>query len=180
MKVKIRRATNDDLNGIYELHIKCFAQTDQWYKANIIDCLKRGIVVVLNNKIIGVLLQGMIRACDLPQRSLHNNSETHMDIFEPLNENGQLFRGNNLEHTEFNGIVMICVDPKYRSKGLAKKLIEKHWNDNLNKIVCLDTRRTNIKAISLYKFLGYDHIAYIKNKYYLPNEDSCFMIKDLT
>jgi ribosomal protein S18 acetylase RimI-like enzyme len=73
---------------------------------------------------------------------------------------------------------MICIDPKYRGKGLAKKLIEKHWKDNNNKLVCLNTRKSNITAFMLYKSMGYEHIAYIKNKYFLPTEDSIFMIKD--
>ena len=185
MKVKIRRSTNDDLNGIYDLHIKCFSLTDQWYRANIINYLNNGIVVELNNKIIGVLLQGMIRACELPHNKSNDvavifDKNPKDDVFEALNTNGELFQNNNLHYNEFNGIVMICIDPRYRSKGLAKKLIEKHWNDNLNKIVCLNTRRSNIKAYSLYKFLGYDHIAYVKDKYFLPNEDAIFMIKDLT
>jgi len=63
---------------------------------------------------------------------------------------------------------------------LAKKLIEKHWQDNPNKILCLNTRRSNINAYSLYKKMGYEHIALIKNKYFLPTEDSIFMIKDLS
>ena len=75
---------------------------------------------------------------------------------------------------------MICVDPKYRGKGLAKKLIQKHFVDNVNKVVCLNTRRSNISAYKLYQTMGYDHIAYIKNKYFLPNEDAIFMIKDLS
>jgi ribosomal protein S18 acetylase RimI-like enzyme len=74
---------------------------------------------------------------------------------------------------------MICVDPEFRGKGLAKKLIEKHWQDNPNKnILCLNTRKTNISAFMLYKLMGYEHIAYIKNKYFLPTEDSIFMIKE--
>ena len=28
--------------------------------------------------------------------------------------------------------------------------------------------------------MGYEHVAYIKNKYFLPNEDAIFMINDLT
>jgi ribosomal protein S18 acetylase RimI-like enzyme len=76
--------------------------------------------------------------------------------------------------------MMICIDPKYRSKGLAKKLIQKHFDDNKNKIVCLNTRRSNLCAYKLYQTMGYEHISYIKNKYFLPTEDSIFMIKDLS
>jgi ribosomal protein S18 acetylase RimI-like enzyme len=74
---------------------------------------------------------------------------------------------------------MICVDKEFRSKGIAKKLIEKHFVDSFknNNILCLNTRESNINAFMLYKSMGYEHIAYIKNKYFLPDENSIFMIK---
>jgi ribosomal protein S18 acetylase RimI-like enzyme len=73
---------------------------------------------------------------------------------------------------------MICIHPKYRGKGLGKKLIEKHFDDNKNMTLCLNTRRSNINAYQLYKTMGYEQIAFIKNKYFLPSEDSVFMIKN--
>jgi ribosomal protein S18 acetylase RimI-like enzyme len=91
-----------------------------------------------------------------------------------------MLQTNNLHFKELFGIVMICVDPQYRGKGLAKKIIEKHFQDNSNKVVCLNTRKSNIGAFMLYKSMGYEHVAYIRNKYFLPTEDSVFMIKDLT
>ena len=57
---------------------------------------------------------------------------------------------------------------------------DKHFKDNSNKTICLNTRRSNINAYRLYQSMGYNHIAFIKNKYFLPTEDSIFMIKDLT
>jgi ribosomal protein S18 acetylase RimI-like enzyme len=80
---------------------------------------------------------------------------------------------------EYYGIVMICIHPNYRGKGLGKKLIEKHFDDNKNNLVCLNTRRSNINAYLLYKKMGYEQIGFIKNKYFLPSEDSVFMIKEL-
>ena len=66
---------------------------------------------------------------------------------------------------------------KYRGKGLAKKLIAKHFQDNQNKMVCLNTRRTNTSAISLYESMGYSQVAHILNTYFQPTEDSVFMVK---
>lgn len=197
MKVKFRRSCQQDIEQIYELHTKCFSKADQWYKTAIRHYLDNGIVVEIcnnnNNKIIGVLLQGSIIPCNQKINSdelndnmfndfndfkseLNNYKE---DIFEPLNENGQIFFKNNNHFIGHYGIVMLCVDPNHRGKGLGKILILKHWKDNKGKLVCLHTRKSNINAFMLYKSMGYEHIAYIKNKYFLPTEDSIFMIKIL-
>lgn len=187
MKIKIRRGTQDDLDQIYELHTKCFSQMDCWYKSSIRPYLEKSIVIEISGteKIIGLLLQGYITPCnkkyDIENTGeLENPSQTYKsDIFEPVNPNGEIFQTNNFQYQQIYGIVMICVDPTYRGKGFGKKLIEKHFADNKNNVVCLNTRRSNISAYKLYKGMGYDHIAYIKNKYFLPNEDSIFMIKNL-
>ena len=204
MKVKFRRSCQDDLDQVYELHTRCFSNPDQWYKSAIKHHLNKGIVVevVKTNltKIIGVLLQGTITPCnraivdDCDSYDTSNDNlfglETKTetigktegykeDVFEPVSENGKLFLENNVHFKDLYGIVMICVDPEYRGKGLAKKLIEKHWKNSSDKIVCLNTRRSNIGAFMLYKSIGYEHVANIKNKYFLPTEDSIFMIKEL-
>jgi ribosomal protein S18 acetylase RimI-like enzyme len=189
MKVKIRRTTNDDLDSIFILHTKCFSQNDCWYKSAIKNYLDTGIVVELTDtkEIIGVLLQGTIVACNqefkddiTSQFTGESDMKGYMkDIFEPVNNEGHDFYKNNLHLKEIAGIVMICINMKYRGKGLAKKLIEKHFKDNMNKMVCLNTRRSNINAYKLYKNMGYNHIAFIKNKYFLPTEDSIFMIKEI-
>lgn len=205
MKVKFRRGCDSDLEQVYELHSKCFSVPDQWYRTAIKHYLDKGIIIEVINKdltkkIIGVLLQGGITACNQKMNvvsdeqaditNMFDNFNTNIntktnpnngykeDIFEPVTSNGKLFLSNNLHVKELHGIVMICIDPDFRGKGLAKKLIEKHWKDNPNKVVCLNTRRTNIGAFMLYKSMGYEHIAYIKNKYFLPTEDSIFMIKE--
>jgi ribosomal protein S18 acetylase RimI-like enzyme len=176
MKVKFRHSNSDDLDSIYNLHCRCFAQSDQWYQNFIKPFLNSGIVVEYNNDIIGVLLQGKITACN-PKLETNTDMNYKEDIFEPVNETGINFEKDNLQYTELFGITMICVDPKYRGKGLAQKLIQKHLQSNPNKILCLHTRRSNIGAYLLYKKMGYEHIAYVKNKYFQPNEDSIFMIK---
>ena len=72
---------------------------------------------------------------------------------------------------------MLCIDPKYRGKGLAQKLINIHFKSNDDKkILCLNTRKSNL-AYNLYLKMGYEHIVTVKNKYFQPNEDSYFMIK---
>jgi ribosomal protein S18 acetylase RimI-like enzyme len=178
MKVKIRRSCQDDLESVYKLHCKCFSQTDQWYKSAIKPHLDKGIIVELieENKLIGVLLQGTIVPCNTNILDIDNN---YQDIFEPLTDNGKLFLKNKLHFKDLYGIVMLCIDPEYQKKGLATKLIEKHFKDNKNKLICLNTRMSNISAYSLYQKMGYEHIANIKNKYFLPTEDSSFMIKNL-
>ena len=47
-------------------------------------------------------------------------------------------------------------------------------------MLCLNTRQSNSNACELYKSMGYIQIAIIKNKYFLPSEDSIYMIKNLT
>lgn len=189
MKLKIRRGTQDDLEKVYELHTKCFSPTDCWYKSSIRPYLEKGIVLELSDskQIIGVLLQGYLTPCnkkfDIDEKANSNLNSTGKykeDIFEPVNKNGELFMEKNIQYKQIYGIMMICVDPNFRGKGLAKKLIQKHFTDNVNKVVCLNTRRSNIGAYKLYQTMGYDHIAYIKNKYFLPSEDAIFMIKDLS
>ena len=196
MKIKIRRSCQSDLDKVYDLHAKCFSQSDHWYKSNIRQYLDNGIVVETkdSNKIIGILLQGSITPCnqDLSDFSLFASTDVNQentskqdtdykaDEFIPVNDTGKLFLEKSIHFKELYGIVMVCIDSEYRGKGLAQKLIEKHWQDNANKVLCLNTRRSNINAYSLYKKMGYEHIALIKNKYFLPTEDSIFMIKDLS
>lgn len=208
MKVKFRKGCQTDLEQVYKLHTNCFTTPDQWYKSSIKHYLDKSILIETINKdtstqIIGILLQGGITACNqkmntdsiekqidetnifdysskLPNQNTKDNSNDGYkeDIFEPVTANGNIFLSNNLHLKELYGIVMICIDPKFRGKGLAKKLIEKHCKYNKNKVICLNTRRSNIGAFMLYKSMGYEHIAYIKNKYFLPIEDSIFMIKE--
>jgi ribosomal protein S18 acetylase RimI-like enzyme len=170
MKVKIRKSLLTDLDGIYQLNTECFKLTDQWYRAIISNYLNKGIVIenTETQKIIGVLLEGDISACN-PKLNGYKP-----DIFESINKDIEFDKFENNP-----GIVMICIHPDFRGKKLAQKLIEKHFSRNKDKIVCLHTRRSNINAYSLYKKMGYEHIAYIKNKYFQPNEDSIFMIKKL-
>jgi ribosomal protein S18 acetylase RimI-like enzyme len=174
MKIKLRRSTQQDLENIYHLHTKCFNSSDHWYRSNIQHYLNNGILLETKdtNEIIGILLQDDITPCN-QKIDMDTEHEYKEDIFESISDKGKLFN----PYSEYYGIVMICVHPTYRGKGLAKKLIEKHFEDNKNMTLCLNARRSNINAYQLYKKMGYEHIAFIKNKYFLPSEDSIFMIK---
>ena len=179
MKCIVRRSCQDDLENIYELHKKCFVQSDHWYKTHISHFLDSGIVIEINDSIIGVILQGAITPCNSKLADTLQYQGYQEDKFEPINSIGEIYLDEKLCYKELFGIVMICIDPKYRGKKLAQKLITKHFQDNSNKTVCLNTRRSNINAYSLYKKMGYEQIAFIKNKYFQPTEDSIFMVKDL-
>jgi ribosomal protein S18 acetylase RimI-like enzyme len=165
MKLKIRRSNNEDLNKIYELHIKCFNSGDQWYKNYIIQYLKTSFVIENDEtqELFGVLLQGPI---------IPFNSD---EQFEPINKNGEIFKEQKLYLEPIQGIAMLCIHPDFRNKGLASKLIELHLKENKNELICLQTRKSN-PAFRLYKKFGYEHIITIKEKYYSPTEDSYFMI----
>ncbi len=177
MKVKFRRSNVKDIDNIYLLNQICFDVNDQWYKSIIGNYINDGIVIEYNNSIIGVLLQGSIRPCNKPL--FENDKYDKVDKFIPNCISGEIFMKNKLHEEELYGIVMICVHPNFRGKGLAKKLIQKHFNDNENVLLCLHTRESNTNAIKLYLSMGYKHIANIQNKYYLPDEDSVFMIKEI-
>ena len=190
MKLIIRRGCNEDLDGVYNLHINCFPIADCWYKSAIKPHLENAIIIIANDKIIGVLLQDYITPCNKKIKlDDQESSEYKEDIFvNKISDNINIntiatdFIKNNKQYTPIYGIIMICIDPQYRRHGLAKKLIQKHFIDNENKhtMLCLNARQSNSNAQELYKSMGYIHIAIIKNKYFLPSEDSVFMIKNLT
>jgi len=168
MKVRMRKSNKGDIDNIYNCHKECFQQGDHWYKSTIQQFVDDSIVIesIDENKIIAVLLQGQIAPCDLSE----------VNDFIPESESGTIFKNNNLHLETCTGITMLCVLPEYRGKGLAKKLIEQHFKENQDEILCLHTRKSN-PAYNLYIKMGYEHIASIKEKYYFPTEDSCFMIK---
>lgn len=171
MKIRIRRSNKDDVDGIYDCHLKCFEQGDHWYKSTIKQFVDNSFVVedVETKNIVGVLLQGPIVPCE----------KAEIENFIPCCIEGETFIENN-SHLKTNyGITMVCVVPECRGKGIATKLIELHIKENLNKNLCLNSRASN-KSIELYKRLGYQHIVTVKDKYYFPTEDSFFMIKNMS
>ena len=166
MKLKIRRGEPKDLDKMYEMHLKCFDKNDCWYKSAMANYINDSIIIEIIDeidfgRIIGILLQGNITPCDKDEVITKNNIDIDID-----------------GHKSYSGIMMICVDPEFRGKCLGNKLIEKHFLDNPNKLLCLNTRKSNIIAQKLYNKMGYIHYGDIKNKYFLPNETSHFMIYD--
>jgi ribosomal protein S18 acetylase RimI-like enzyme len=170
VSIKIRKGTPDDLDKMFECHNNCFEQSDRWYKRMMQQSLDDSYVVEKveasgEKNIVGLMLQNDITPCD------------PSDLFEPINEKGENFKENNLHLESLYGITMLCIDPKYRGKGLAQKLINIHFKSNDNKkILCLNTRKSNL-AYNLYLKMGYEHIANIKEKYFFPTEDSTFMAR---
>ncbi|NDE64875.1 MAG: N-acetyltransferase [Proteobacteria bacterium] len=55
---------------------------------------------------------------------------------------------------EIMGIMMICIDPKYRGKGLGKKLITKHFEED-NHII------RSFKNIFWIKYFSFSRICFI-------------------
>jgi len=168
-KMKIRKGNYNDLDGIYDCHLKCFDKGDLWYKSIIQQSMDRCYVVqkVETGEIIGVLLQGSTIPCE----------ESDKENFKQITPTGDILVKNNLHMDYLEGILMLCVDPEFRNKGLAKMLIEIHFNENKNELICLTTRKSN-KAYNLYLKMGYEHVATIKDKYFFPNEDGYFLIKN--
>ena len=168
IKIKIRKALNEDLNNIYECHKQCFEIGDLWYKSIIQQHLNKGYIIetIENKTIIGIMLQGNVYACD-------NDEKENF-----INYDKENFINYDILNKEYPGIIMICIHPNFRGKGLAKKLIELHFQIHQNNTVAINTRKSN-PAYNLYLKMGYELIGSVKNKYFLPTEDSYFMIKKL-
>jgi ribosomal protein S18 acetylase RimI-like enzyme len=175
MKVILRLTNNSDIDIIYDLHTKCFIKSEHWYRSIIMNYLSTGLLLETTikdkTKAIGLLLHGDIVPCS---EAIFGNQG---DDFIPTNDYGKHFLSNDLHKKSMHGIVMLCTHPKFRNKGLAKKLINKFHGDHPNKMLCLNTRASN-PAYHLYNKVGYNHIGTIKNKYFLPTEDSLFMVKN--
>lgn len=177
----MRKSNIDDLDNIYNLHNLCFTFNDRWYKNAICQYIDDSIVIVTeDNEIIGVLLQGNFNPILNDEELVLPNIDDRLVI--PNIDKGLVVPNidkdlvvPNIDDEVF-GIVMICIHPDYRNKGLASKLINTHIRINNEKKLYLCTRITNTNAILCYKKNGYELIGNIKNKYYLPVEDACFMI----
>ena len=105
-----------------------------------------------SSNIIGVLLQGIL----IPRNpDLINTVDSNYkpDAFTPINSEHKLFLENNIYCKNIHGIAMLCIDENFRSKGLAQKLIEKHWQNNPNNFSCLNVSVLNSSAYNLYKKL---------------------------
>jgi ribosomal protein S18 acetylase RimI-like enzyme len=170
--INIRNANKNDIDNIYKLQIECFPIGDVLYKPFLFNLIDNAFVAEFENNIVGFLLQGKIIACD---KLINNNFD--IDKFVSLNSDGDIFEKNNYHIKEHYGIIMLCVDKKFRNKQIAQILIKKHIdnykcqiNNTLNSNLILITRKSNIAAQNLYLKMNYKCIAEIENKYYNPTE----------
>lgn len=77
-------------------------------------------------------------------------------------------------------IEYLYINEKYRNKGYSKKLLDFMFTDLKRKsveIVTLEVKKSNIKAINLYKKYFFKEVA-IREKYY-KNEDGLLMVRKL-
>lgn len=77
-------------------------------------------------------------------------------------------------------ITSVAVEPDFRRKGLAQKLItefEKLLPDSTENIF-LEVRESNNPAIRLYEKCGFERLSVRKNFYINPRENAVVMIKN--
>ena len=74
----------------------------------------------------------------------------------------------------------ICVDEKFRRKGVAKALFEKLLEvacDLSLAFITLEVRASNVSAVKLYESLCFEKVAIRKNYYSKPTEDAVLMTR---
>lgn len=124
---------------------------------------------------------------DLEQKVLHsslgydyyfndlNNPLAYHYILDEVGFISSIFDGDIAEVLNFG------VDPLFQGKGFGKEIITEYINIMIllgAKSIVLEVRSSNVKAISLYKKVGFDTIR-IRKKYYSNGEDALFMQKIL-
>jgi ribosomal protein S18 acetylase RimI-like enzyme len=126
MRLRLRIGTNDDLSNIYNLHLKCFSGGDVWYKSIMGQYIDNSLVVEScdTGKLLGCLFQGNITPANL------NEVSTKVDDFEFIDSDFTNYIDLN---KLYPAILLVCVDPDYRSKGIGRKLIQAHINSNKDK-----------------------------------------------
>ncbi len=77
-------------------------------------------------------------------------------------------------------IMTFAIKKEYRGKGLGKLLLKKVMEriKTVADRIVLDVRKSNIKAIRLYKSLGF-RIIKERKRFYSDGEDAFMMIKEL-
>jgi hypothetical protein len=105
MKIRIRRSNKDDIDGIYDCHLKCFEQGDHWYKSTIKQFVDNSFVVeeVDTKHIVGVLLQGPIIPCE----------QSEIENFIPCTSEGELFVENNFNFNFLDVFLKIFSSTSY-------------------------------------------------------------------
>jgi len=139
LSMNIRHTTLVDIEEICELQSSCFESGDTWSRYTYLKYIDNSLVIEIDNKIVSVLIQG------------HITPSGYGKIFEPVNEVGQKFLDDRKNKQSTFGIALIFTDDNFRKRGLAEMLINKHFELNKNKTLCLNTRISNINSISFYK-----------------------------
>lgn len=78
-------------------------------------------------------------------------------------------------------IAQIAIDKRYQNRGLAKALIKEMINDCYAKkvqTITLEVRTHNVRAIHLYKKMGFKETL-IKKKYYTNGDDALYMLREV-
>lgn len=78
---------------------------------------------------------------------------------------------------DFNEVLQVCVDSKFRKKGYASLLFEDFINFSLNKEIFLDVNVNNEAALKLYTKKGFTEISRRK-KYYNYIDDAIIMKRE--
>ena len=75
-------------------------------------------------------------------------------------------------------VTNVAVLPEYRRQGIAKMLIEKQLQNDMS-FITLEVRESNLPAIKLYEFCGFENVG-IRPKFYTdPTENAIIMTKYL-
>lgn len=75
----------------------------------------------------------------------------------------------------------IAVDPKYRRKGIARKLINElvsRLNEKQAYCLTLEVRASNTAAINLYRQMNFMQVGLRPNYYSAPKEDALILRKE--
>lgn len=73
-------------------------------------------------------------------------------------------------------VTNVAVLPEYRGQGIAKALIKKQFENEMD-FITLEVRESNVPAISLYTKMGFKSIGVRPNFYSNPNENAIIMTK---
>lgn len=77
-------------------------------------------------------------------------------------------------------IVELAVSPKYRRKGMGRKLVELMLTSCSGvKTICLEVRASNTPAKALYEAFGFEPVSVRRDYYDDPREDAVIMIKKI-
>lgn len=115
---------------------------------------------------------------------LEDALESSLDRLWVLEENGGIVGYCNFRVIVGEGELMrIAVDPAYRGRGYARKLmeqLEKEADENQVGAITLEVRASNDPAIHLYKSYGFQTEAVRKGYYTHPVEDALIMWRRCT